>query len=322
VLSDFFISYSDADKNWAVWIAWTLESAGYSVILPSRDFTPGGSFVMQMHKAITQSKRTIVILSAAYVATPFAETEWAAAFANDPTGKGWTLLPVRIEPVEPPGLLKAVVYVDFLGKSEEEATAVLLSAVNTGRAKPILRPRFPDEKHESVRYQPLSYPGASANEDPPELLPYIDHFRRVHPNPRKSAFVMMRFGEGRRYRGIANAIKASLSAHDIVALRADDNTFAEYLMANVRTYMHGCGFGVAVFERMESDNHNPNVALEVGYMLALGKRVCLLKDKTLTQLPTDMIGSMYSEFDPDDVDASIPRALEKWLRQRGLAKEE
>jgi nucleoside 2-deoxyribosyltransferase len=132
---------------------------------------------------------------------------------------------------------------------------------------------------------------------------------------------MMRFGEGRRHQAIADAIRISLAAHDIAALRADDKAYAEYLMANVRTYMHGCGLGIAVFERIESETHNPNVALEVGYMLALGKPVCLLKDKTLKQLPTDMVGSLYSEFDLDTVTPSIQSALDRWLRQRGLAKE-
>ena len=31
-----------------------------------------------------------------------------------------------------------------------------------------------------------------------------------------------------------------------------------------------------MFERIESERHNPNVALEVDYMMALGKPVCLL----------------------------------------------
>ena len=31
-----------------------------------------------------------------------------------------------------------------------------------------------------------------------------------------------------------------------------------------------------MFERLESERYNPNVALEVGYMMALGKPVCLL----------------------------------------------
>ncbi len=317
---DFLVSYAKADRRWAEWMAWTLEDAGYSVLLPSRDFKPGGNFLVEMQRAVSEARKTLVILSQAYLESSFTESEWSSAFAKDPTGKGRTVLPVRVEPVEPPGLLRAIVYVDLVGKNEDEAREVFLSAISGGRAKPELAPSFPSKAHVSVPYQPLSYPGESTISDPPELLPYIDEFRKQCPDPRKSAFIMMQFGEGKRYQEIASAIRESLAIHDIIALRADDRTYAEFLMANVRTYMHGCGFGVAVFERIESETHNPNVALEVGYMLALGKRVCLLKDRTLRQLPTDMIGSLYSEFSIDDVAASIHLALDRWLRQRGLAK--
>lgn len=44
--------------------------------------------------------------------------------------------------------------------------------------------------------------------------------------------------------------------------------------------MHGCEFGVAVFDRITEDDFNPNVTLEVGYMLGMGRNVLLLKDKT------------------------------------------
>jgi hypothetical protein len=49
--------------------------------------------------------------------------------------------------------------------------------------------------------------------------------------------------------------------------------------------------------------------------------VCLLKDSTLKQLPTGMVGSLYSDFNLDDVGESIQKALGHWLQQRGLAKE-
>jgi hypothetical protein len=43
-MKDFFISYSGHDKQWAEWIAWTLEEAGYTVVLQEWDFRPGGIF--------------------------------------------------------------------------------------------------------------------------------------------------------------------------------------------------------------------------------------------------------------------------------------
>jgi hypothetical protein len=33
---DFFISYTQADRAWAEWIAWALEEAGYKVLCSPR----------------------------------------------------------------------------------------------------------------------------------------------------------------------------------------------------------------------------------------------------------------------------------------------
>jgi hypothetical protein len=90
------------------------------------------------------------------------------------------------------------------------------------------------------------------------------------------------------------------------------------LFGNVLTYLHGCAFGVAVFERLEAEEFNPNVSLEVGYMRALRKSVCLLKDNTLKTLHTDLAGKLYKEFDPQNPTTSIPKELEKWLRDKDI----
>jgi len=42
----FFISYNGKDEDWAKWIAWQLEAAGYSVIIQAWDFRPGDNFVL------------------------------------------------------------------------------------------------------------------------------------------------------------------------------------------------------------------------------------------------------------------------------------
>ena len=78
---------------------------------------------------------------------------------------------------------------------------------------------------------------------------------------------------------VARAIKSELEKHEIIGLRTDDRQYHEDLFPNIQTYMHGCGLGVAVFEQVEQKVFDPNVALEVGYMLALNKRICLLKEK-------------------------------------------
>ncbi|MCX5713215.1 MAG: hypothetical protein NT033_00025 [Candidatus Omnitrophica bacterium] len=99
-------------------------------------------------------------------------------------------------------------------------------------------------------------------------------------------------------------------------LRADDKCYHDDLFPNILTYLWGCSIGIAVFERLEADEFNPNVSLEVGYMRALGKPICLLKDKTLRTLQTDLIGKLYTPFDPQNPEGSI--LTPKILRDRFL----
>ena len=56
---DFFISYNRADRQWAEWIAWQLEAAGYSIVIQAWDFRPGGNFVLDMQRAASESRQTI-----------------------------------------------------------------------------------------------------------------------------------------------------------------------------------------------------------------------------------------------------------------------
>ncbi|MCZ6680222.1 MAG: toll/interleukin-1 receptor domain-containing protein, partial [Candidatus Poribacteria bacterium] len=78
-MKDFFISYNGKDKPWAEWIAWTLEEAGYEVVIQAWDFRPGGNFVMEMQKAATGTERTIAVLSDNYLNAEYTQPEWAAA---------------------------------------------------------------------------------------------------------------------------------------------------------------------------------------------------------------------------------------------------
>jgi TIR domain len=43
-MKDFFVSYNSKDQDWAEWIAWELEEAGYSAVMQAWDFRPGDSF--------------------------------------------------------------------------------------------------------------------------------------------------------------------------------------------------------------------------------------------------------------------------------------
>lgn len=153
---------------------------------------------------------------------------------------------------------------------------------------------------------------------PVEILESIDRFREDYPDPKKVAFIMTRFGKTRAHSDITDAIRRSLADHGIDGVRADDKRYHDHVFFNILTYLHGCGLGVAVYDRIEAETYNPNVALEVGYLFAMRKPVCLLKDQTLATLPTDLVGQLYDPFDPQDAHGTIPPVLSKWLSDKGL----
>jgi tetratricopeptide (TPR) repeat protein len=141
---DFFISYTGVNRPWAEWIAVELERAGYSTLLQAWDFRPGTDFVHKMQEATTSAKRTIAVLSPAYFGSDFSEAEWRAAFVKDPTGELGLLVPVRVQPCQPPGLLASRVYVDLVGVDEAAARNRLLAAVDPERPRPTTA-AFPGE---------------------------------------------------------------------------------------------------------------------------------------------------------------------------------
>jgi tetratricopeptide (TPR) repeat protein len=142
---DFFVSYNRHDRTWAEWIAWTLEEAGYSVVIQAWDFRPGGNFVLDMQQAAAQAERTIAVLSENYLTSQFTQPEWAAAFAQDPTGARRSLIPMRVGDCALTGLLATIVYVDLVAVAEATARDLVLQALQEGRLKPPRPPQFPGQ---------------------------------------------------------------------------------------------------------------------------------------------------------------------------------
>src|SRR6266545_3437498 len=144
--ADFFVSYTSVDRAWAEWIAWQLEAEGYQVIVQAWDFTPGRDWVHEMQQATTTAERVLVVLSAAYLKSGHGEAEWRVFYAEDPSGEQGRLLPVRVGPVEPPGLLKTRVYVDLVDQDAAAAGAALLAAARGARGKPADEPEYPGRR--------------------------------------------------------------------------------------------------------------------------------------------------------------------------------
>lgn len=166
---DFFISFTGADRDWAAWIAWTIEEAGYSVWFQDWDFR--GNFVLEMDRSHTRSRRTIAVLSPAYFESRFTAPEWAARFAEDGTSADDLLVPVRVADFRRPGLLAQIIYVDLVGIDAGAAREKLLQRISGLRRKPTEPPPFPGKPvHREVSERPV-FPGKRATHNLPPHNP-------------------------------------------------------------------------------------------------------------------------------------------------------
>lgn len=163
-----------------------------------------------------------------------------------------------------------------------------------------------------LAYQRLAQPR------PPEIGISLARLRDLYPDYAKCGVLMMRFAGAKPYTRILSVIEETARAQGLTVVLADAHDFHGDLLSNVRTYLHGCSFGIAVYERIESDEHNANVGFEVGYLMALNKPVLLLKDRTLPSLHADLAGRLYRTFDPHDPEGTIPQQLIKWFQDHGI----
>jgi hypothetical protein len=163
---DLFVSYAGGDRPWAEWAAWQLTQAGFVVELDVWDWAPGSNSVLNMNDALARAGRVLTLLSTAYFQrTRFTTDEWTAVIAERPDSLGrHRLVPVRVEEVEPPPILRPITYRDVFGLDAQAARLALLAAVGPP-VRPTGEPPFPGR----------AAPGGGRADDPrpPGSLPAV-----------------------------------------------------------------------------------------------------------------------------------------------------
>jgi tetratricopeptide (TPR) repeat protein len=127
-----FVSYAGADRPWAEWAASVLEGAGYRVELDVWDWAVGENAVLRLSDALERADRVLWLWSRAFFARErFTTDEWTAGMAerSGPDGRRPRLVPVRVEKVDPPAVLRPMIYGDVFGLDEAAARAALLAAL-------------------------------------------------------------------------------------------------------------------------------------------------------------------------------------------------
>jgi hypothetical protein len=115
-----FLSYSHEDREWVhEYLLKRLRAEGIRVLIDSDDFEIGDYSITAMEKAAARCRHTILVLTPAWVASPWANFERILAATAGPLER--RLLPVLLKDCELPPGTAALVYADFREPSRREA---------------------------------------------------------------------------------------------------------------------------------------------------------------------------------------------------------
>jgi hypothetical protein len=109
-------------------------------------------------------------------------------------------------------------------------------------------------------------------------------------------FIIMRYAKDAVYEALEKTIKGTVYLQGFKASLAKDAGFHDELWRNIEFCMENSRYAIVVFERAAQPEFNPNVAVELGYMLGKGKHCLLIKEESIPMLPTDFAGRRYEAF--------------------------
>ena len=139
---DLFISYADADRAWVEgYLLNALEQAGVSYFTEA-EFAVGASRFMEFERAIQQSRRILLVLSPAYMASDFNQFIDLLAQSYGLETGNWPVIPLILEPVKLPPFLSVLVSLNATNSDEWEEAIKRLCA-DLQHPVPVLPPKPP-----------------------------------------------------------------------------------------------------------------------------------------------------------------------------------
>jgi hypothetical protein len=116
---DVFISYSHHDKDWVYQrLLPSLEAAGLKVCIDFRDFEPGLPSLINMENAVEGSRKTLIVLTPAWVESEWTAFESLLIQTDDPAARQRRIIPLLLTPCQPPKRIAILTYLDFTGSTQ------------------------------------------------------------------------------------------------------------------------------------------------------------------------------------------------------------
>jgi len=131
---DVFISYSDEDEKWVKGTLLTrLEEADLRVCIGDRDFEPGVAILINTEDAVECSRKTVIVLTPAWVQSEWAVFQSLLARTADPAGRQARMIPLLLSKCQVPRWIDFLARLDFT-EDEDHAAQLqrLIKALKKG----------------------------------------------------------------------------------------------------------------------------------------------------------------------------------------------
>ena len=116
---DVFVSHAEAERAWVRGeLLKRLEAAGLHVCVDWRDFHPGAPRAKEVERAVKSSRKTLVVLTPAHLASEWAEFGDSMLQTLDPASRERRFIPLLKEKCERPLRIRHLTYVNFIDPDE------------------------------------------------------------------------------------------------------------------------------------------------------------------------------------------------------------
>ena len=116
---------------------------------------------------------------------------------------------------------------------------------------------------------------------------------------------------------VINSVAVSLHENGYCP-RIAKQSYQDWLWGNVAQYLLGCGLGVAIIENQHTQELNPNIALEWGWMKAMCKPVLYLKEASFDKERADWAGLICYPFEWLTPEPGVMTAVRQFFQTRSI----
>ena len=154
---DIFISYSHTERPWVQdTLLPRLEQAGLTTCVDYRDFEYGVPSLVNIERAVDSSRHTLAVMTPAWLESAWTELESLLVGTADPAGRKRRLVPIMLQPCQPPARIAILTYADFTQPESHDAAFARLVAQLQRNSPPPKPP--PTRQVPFIAGPPLTHP--------------------------------------------------------------------------------------------------------------------------------------------------------------------